>query len=674
MDTLVALVAGLLDGLRGLAADACPGEWAWSVSILGVLVGLLPTAGAVAVALIRRRLGSSYGASGSVLVGGIGILTAGLLPLVAFIATGRVFAAATEGQPVPGMAAATTRTIRTTTCSVVGTQSSYLGQGTVAGAVGSGDVVQSVIAVALLGVVPLMAVLLVAVQARTALRRGPKWPSKFFWIPLFSLIVLTAGVPSGTAEHLWIGVLVATLLGVVVVAMVPPPSRAALAAAERRSVDAAGPPSGRAVGAGRPGPPPGHPSAAHPAASAPAATPSLADRLAGRFAARTPESPVEIGGAAAGRVAPSGRAAAAGGPGSGAAPRPNGTRALSGPYPAAPPPAMPPPPPPTPGRSGPFPPPSGGFRTGGGPLPPPGPPRRPTMVAPVGGVTGGQRAPRFRLLRRLGSGGFGRVWLAHDAKLGHTVAVKSAHAPDAETEERIRREAAALGAMQHPCCVRIHDLVQASSDPGLVGMEGLVIVMEYVDGLSLGQLVADRGPVDDVSAARIWTGIAGALDTAHRRGVLHRDIKPGNIVVDPHGKPHLIDFGIARKQGDSTLTMAGYVLGTPDYLAPEVAAGKPASPASDGWQLAAAVSFALCGQPPRGESQDAVAGLRAAAAGGKLTHLPSRTAHLSLLKSALRTDPGRRPELATVQGKLDDWLHKRGARIDGPVTSMFDRI
>jgi serine/threonine protein kinase len=168
--------------------------------------------------------------------------------------------------------------------------------------------------------------------------------------------------------------------------------------------------------------------------------------------------------------------------------------------------------------------------------------------------------------------------------------------------------------------------------------------------------------------------VAGALDDAHRNGVLHRDIKPGNIVVDPHGSPHLIDFGIARKQGDSTLAMAGYVLGTPDYLAPEVAAGQPATPASDGWQLAAAVSFGLCGQPPRGESQDAVAGLRAAASGAKPTHLPTRTAHLSLLKAALRTDPARRPELDTVQRKLDDWLRKQGARVDGPVTAMFDRI
>ncbi|TCK23033.1 serine/threonine-protein kinase [Pseudonocardia endophytica] len=657
MDALVALVAGLLDGLRGVVpADLCPGPWAWSVTALGVLVGLLPTAAAVAVAVLRRRIGSTYGTSASVLVCGLGVLGAGLLPLLAFMAAGRVFSSATEGQPVPGLSAATTRTIRTSVCEVVGTQSRYLGSGTVAQSIG-GDAVQSVIAVVLLGVVPLVAVLLVAVQARTALRRGPRWPAKFFWIPLFALIVLTAGVPKGTAEHLWAGILVASVVGVVVTLLVPPPSRAALAAAERRSLPA--PPSGHApvpTGSRRP------PQASGAAAGA-AAEGTVADRLARRFAQRSPENPVEFGG-----VAP--------GPGSNGAGGASG-RAPNGWSGAAPAPPLPP----GPARTGPPPVPSGGFRPPSGqfpPGPPTGPPPRPTLVAPAPGMrppgTGAVRGPRFRLIRRLGAGGFGRVWLAHDAKLGHTVAVKSAHAPDAETEERIRREAAALGGMTHPACVRIFDLLPASSDPGLVGMEGLVIVMEFVDGVSLGQLVADRGVLDDVSAARVWTGVAGALDDAHRSGVLHRDIKPGNIVVDPNGSPHLIDFGIARKQGDSTLTQAGFVLGTPDYLAPEAAAGQPATPASDGWQLAAAVSFALSGHAPRGESQDAVAGLRAAASGAKLTHLPTRTAHLSLLKAALRTEPARRPSLDQVQRKLDDWLRKQGARIDGPVTAMFDRL
>ncbi len=635
MDALVALVAGLLDGLRGVVpADLCPGPWAWSVTALGLIVGLFPTAAAVTVALLRRRIGSTYGTAASVLVCGLGVLGAGLLPLLTFMAAGRVFSAATDGQPVPGLSTATTRTIRTSVCEVVGTQSRYLGSGTVAQSVGGSDAVASGVAVVLLGVVPLVAVLLVAVQARTALRRGPRWPAKFFWIPLFSLIVLTAGVPKGTAEHLWAGILAASVLGVAITALVPPPSRAALAAAERRSLPS--PPPGRPVATGSRRAPAGAPAAAEG---------TVADRLARRFSQRNPENPVEFGGAVApANPGTSGRAPAA----------------WSG---AAPPPA---------------PPSSGAVRPPGPPPVPPTrpPPPRPTLVAPVPGAgpPANGRGPRFRLLRRLGAGGFGRVWLAHDAKLGHTVAVKSAHAPDAETEERIRREAAALGGMTHPACVRIFDLLPASSDPGLVGMEGLVIVMEYVDGVSLGQLIADRGVLDDVSAARVWTGVAGALDDAHRNGVLHRDIKPGNIVVDPNGSPHLIDFGIARKQGDSTLTMAGYVLGTPDYLAPEVAAGQPATPASDGWQLAAAVSFGLCGQPPRGESQDAVAGLRAAASGAKPTHLPTRTAHLSLLKAALRTDPARRPELVAVQRKLDDWLRKQGARVDGPVTAMFDRI
>jgi serine/threonine protein kinase len=276
-------------------------------------------------------------------------------------------------------------------------------------------------------------------------------------------------------------------------------------------------------------------------------------------------------------------------------------------------------------------------------------------------------AQRFRLIRRLGSGGFGRVWLAHDSRLGHPVALKAAHAPDQETEERIRREARALVAVRHPHCVRIHDLLPATSDPGLRELEGLVIVMEYVEGPSLGELVRSRGPVDDVTAAQVWRGLAGALDAAHTRGVMHRDVKPGNVVVDRAGLAHLIDFGIARRTGDSTMTMAGFVLGTPDFLAPEVACGERATPASDSWQLAATISYALTGHPPRGGHLDAVSGLRAAAAGARLSHLPSRSAHLALLQAAMDTDPRRRPPLRAVQGALDEWLRRAGKRPDGPV-------
>jgi serine/threonine protein kinase len=113
--------------------------------------------------------------------------------------------------------------------------------------------------------------------------------------------------------------------------------------------------------------------------------------------------------------------------------------------------------------------------------------------------------------------------------------------------------------------------------------------------------------------------------------------------------------------------MAGFVLGTPDYLAPEVACGERATPASDSWQLAATISYALTGHPPRGVHADAVSGLRAAASGAPLSHLPPRSAHLPLLRAALDTDPRRRPALRAVQSTLDEWLRRTGRRPGGQV-------
>jgi serine/threonine protein kinase len=292
---------------------------------------------------------------------------------------------------------------------------------------------------------------------------------------------------------------------------------------------------------------------------------------------------------------------------------------------------------------------------------------------PLPAVGGQAGAPRFRVVRRLGSGGFGRVWLAHDARLGHQVALKAAHAPDAETEQRIQREARALATIRHPNCVRIYDLLPASSDPGLAELDGLVIVMEYVDGEPLGGLVRGNGVLDDIAAARVWSSVGGALDAAHGHGVMHRDVKPGNIVLDRAGIAHLIDFGIARSSSDSTMTIAGFVLGTPDFLAPEVARGERATPASDSWQLAATISYALTGQPPRGSHGDAMSGLRAAATGASLSHLPGHSAHTALLRAALHNDPAQRPPLHVAARALDDWLVRVGASPDGPVTLIAPR-
>jgi serine/threonine protein kinase len=162
--------------------------------------------------------------------------------------------------------------------------------------------------------------------------------------------------------------------------------------------------------------------------------------------------------------------------------------------------------------------------------------------------------------------------------------------------------------------------------------------------------------------------MAGALAAAHDQGVLHRDVKPANILVDHDGLPHLIDFGIARTRGDATLTAAGMMMGTPDFLAPETASSGVATPASDAWQVAATVSYALTGQPPRGHRSNPMSALMAAAQRLPNTHLPERSRHLNLLRMALDADPGRRPTLLTVHRELTSWLAGGGHSEQGPVT------
>lgn len=272
-------------------------------------------------------------------------------------------------------------------------------------------------------------------------------------------------------------------------------------------------------------------------------------------------------------------------------------------------------------------------------------------------------ASRFRKVRRLGQGGFGTVWLAVDTQLARTVAVKFAHAPDADTEQRMLREARALAAVRHPNCVRIYDIVEDA--------EGLGIVMEYIEGRSLSDTVRGGEQLGDVAAARLWSTMAGALQAAHDKGVLHRDMKPSNVIVDAAGNPHLLDFGIARSEGDSTLTASGMMMGTPDFLAPETAAGGHATPASDAWQLAATVSFALTGQPPRRQRENAMAALMAAANGETPSELPGHSAHLRMLRAALEQDPAHRPTLRAVQQELSGWLRRSGHAEAGPVTEVI---
>src|SRR3954462_13910761 len=198
-------------------------------------------------------------------------------------------------------------------------------------------------------------------------------------------------------------------------------------------------------------------------------------------------------------------------------------------------------------------------------------------------------ADRYRLERRLGVGGMATVQLAFDTRLERNVAVKllAEHlAEDASFVSRFRREALAAARLVHPNIVQGFDFGtdQHSGRP--------FIVMEYVDGNSCAELLRDRGAMAPRDAVDILTQSCRGLDYAHRNGVIHRDVKPGNLLVNTDGVVKLADFGIAKAAEQSDITKVGSVLGTAAYLSPEQARGEPAGPASDLYALGV-VSYQL---------------------------------------------------------------------------------
>ncbi len=206
-------------------------------------------------------------------------------------------------------------------------------------------------------------------------------------------------------------------------------------------------------------------------------------------------------------------------------------------------------------------------------------------------------ADRYRLLEPLGSGGMGTVWRGHDELLGRTVAVKEVQLPgqltDADREvmrARTLREARAAARLNHPHAVTVYDVVQEDGRPW--------IVMELLDARSLADLVRSSGPVSPAAAARIGLDVLSALDAAHAAGIVHRDVKPGNVMVAANGRAVLTDFGIATLEGDSHLTTTGLLVGAPAYVAPERAKGAHPGRESDLWALGATLYAAVEGRPP----------------------------------------------------------------------------
>ncbi|MGW0843871.1 protein kinase domain-containing protein [Streptomyces sp. NPDC002787] len=211
-------------------------------------------------------------------------------------------------------------------------------------------------------------------------------------------------------------------------------------------------------------------------------------------------------------------------------------------------------------------------------------------------------AGRYRVVEQLGRGGMGVVWRALDEVLHREVALKElrtytdAGAPElADLGLRMQREARAAARVRHPGVVAVHDVAEVDGRP--------LIVMELVDGPSLDDVLNDRGLLDPREAAAIGAKVMDALAAAHRVGVLHRDVKPGNILLDSSGRVVLTDFGIATMEnpGDGSathLTRSGELVGSLDYLAPERAQGNDPGPASDVWALGATLYAAVEGSSP----------------------------------------------------------------------------
>jgi Protein kinase domain len=206
-------------------------------------------------------------------------------------------------------------------------------------------------------------------------------------------------------------------------------------------------------------------------------------------------------------------------------------------------------------------------------------------------------ADRYVLKAPLGRGGMGVVWRAHDTVLGREVAVKEvvfpASLPQAErraAQARVLREARAAARLNHPGAVTLYDVVQDQGHP--------FIVMELVGAPTLAELVGAGGPLPPERVAGIGLQVASALEAAHAAGIVHRDVKPGNVMVPEDGGVKLADFGVASLQGDPKLTATGLVIGSPAYMAPEQASGEPSGPPGDFWALGATMFFAVEGEPP----------------------------------------------------------------------------
>lgn len=244
----------------------------------------------------------------------------------------------------------------------------------------------------------------------------------------------------------------------------------------------------------------------------------------------------------------------------------------------------------------------------------------------------------------------GTVYAGHDELLERDVAVKQVRIPaDIDEAERPRlralvlREARAAARLNHPCATTVHDVVDEA--------DGVYIVMELASGRTLAEVVAEQGPIDVARAASIGLALVDALQAAHEQGIVHRDVKPSNVILSPTGETKLTDFGIATLQDEQAVTTSGTVIGSPSFMAPEQAQGASSQTATDLWGLGATLYCALEGTAPFDRGR-AAATLTAVVR--EQTPVARHAGALEpLLRQLLDKDPAKRPGIRETRRALE---------------------
>ncbi|MGW6397071.1 serine/threonine-protein kinase [Streptomyces sp. NPDC055134] len=257
---------------------------------------------------------------------------------------------------------------------------------------------------------------------------------------------------------------------------------------------------------------------------------------------------------------------------------------------------------------------------------------------------------RYRLLSKLGHGGMGTVWRAKDETVDREVAVKEPRVPDHLPErerttvfERMRREARAAARLDHPAVVNVHDVAVEDGQPW--------IVMEFVQGRTLGDALQE-GTLSAREAARIGLEVLGALEAAHAAGVLHRDVKPDNVMLGRHDRVVLTDFGIAQIEGETNLTDTGGFVGSPEFIAPERVLGQRPGPASDLWSLGVVLYAATEGVSPF-RRNNTPATLQSVINATPAAPAAAQGPLAEAVNGLLAKDPARRPNAARVRDLLE---------------------